>query len=395
MKYTAVMVTNNGDKAKRRGRGEGSVTFLESRGVYVASIYVGQENGKPKYLKAQRKTKTEATKALNELKARQTLGKAQPKGQKTLGVWLDEWLEESKQKNAPKTYRFYEHLVRLHIKPALGTVPLRKLDAAQVADFLARKRKAFQSEEPSHQSPGLATLDAIRRTLRAALNAAKDRGLIGECPVNKSSSLGRITKKPARVLTPDQATKLIDSLKGSPIEHLAKFVLFTGLRVGEATGLCWSDFDLRSGKFHVHSQLQRQAGSLSRRELKTEKSRRELPLLAKARPVVEAERSRQLLLDEPNALGLVFTNPQNRPLDPKYVDDHLKAALKRAELPPMGMHGLRHTAATIMLMGGVPMAVVSRLLGHSSITLTVNTYGHLLQDQLTQGLQALEDAINE
>lgn len=386
---------------KRRGRGEGGITYLESKGVYVASVYVGFDiKGKPKYIKAQRKTKSAAVVALNKLKADLATGKPLAKGQKTVGSWLDEWLEDFiKPHKAPKTYRFYEQMVRLHIRPSLGGTQLRKLDTSTVVRFLNAKRKAFDEAraDETHKGPvaGPATLDAIRRTLRAALKKAVAVGYAAYCPVNEATALGKIEHKPAKTLTPEQSAALYKEVAGSPIERLVRFVIGTGLRVGEATGLRWVDVDFERNAFRVENQLQRVNKKLTLRPLKTDKSRREMPLAGMALAAVQDERTKQMLEEIENPMGLVFLNPDGRPFDTKYIDKRLKAALAAAKLPSMGMHGLRHAAATTLLQNGAPMQVVSRLLGHSTITLTANTYGHVLHDAQADALKLLDDSLQK
>jgi integrase len=178
---------------------------------------------------------------------------------------------------------------------------------------------------------------------------------------------------------------LLKVLDQSPIENLVIFCLATGLRIGEATGLTWKNVDLsKAGKefFIVRNQLQRVNSKLVLRPLKTEKSRRSLPLMGDSLKVIEFEQARQMVDHQDNPLGLVFLNPYGRPFDPKYVNKIFREALESAGLPPMGIHSLRHSAATFMLMSGQNLHNVSRYLGHSQIALTSNLYGHVSSETM-------------
>jgi integrase len=166
--------------------------------------------------------------------------------------------------------------------------------------------------------------------------------------------------------------------------------LATGVRVGEATGLTWANVDLPGKQCFITQQLQRVEKRLILKGLKTEKSRRAMPLVGHSLVAVEAEKARQDAEAYRNPLGLVFLNPWGRPLDPKFIDKLLKEALVRAKLPACGMHALRHTAATFMLMAGLNMHQVSRYLGHSQIALTSNLYGHVLTESMREAAETLQ-----
>jgi len=146
----------------------------------------------------------------------------------------------------------------------------------------------------------------------------------------------------------------------------------TGLRIGEALGLKWSDVDLVAGRVQVRRALQRQRGrGLVFVEPKSVTSRRcvELPQLA----------IRVLEQQGPWAKGeLVFPNREGEPTESSTVSDALEVALDRAGLPRIRVHDLRHTTATVLLEAGVHPKLVQHLLGHSTVALTLNTYSHVI-----------------
>lgn len=164
----------------------------------------------------------------------------------------------------------------------------------------------------------------------------------------------------------------------------------TGMRQGELLGLQWKDLDLAAGRLSIHRSLQRQKGKgLVFVTPKTSRSRRSVHMGPRLVEVLQDHRRSQLeqgLLagDHWQDQDLVFTNATGGPLDPSHQTGVFKAAVDKASLPPMRFHDLRHTAATLMLGSGIHPKVVSEMLGHSIVTLTLDVYSHyipILHDQ--------------
>lgn len=370
-------------KSNRNARGSGSI--YQKNGYYVAQVMDGyKENGRPRYRQAQRKSHADAVKALNQLLAKVTSGVVFQDGRScTLSGWLDTWLRDYIEPNKePKTHDFYLLNVNKRIKPILGRMELRRVTPADVTKMLLRIE-----EEGGSKS----TVDATRRTLRAALSVAVKSGLCNDNPVSKTFA-PKVRHKPKVYFDGEQAQALLSALQGSPIENLVRFTLATGVRVGEATGLTWGCIDLDKQLCMVENQLQRVDGDLILKPLKTEKSRRVMPLVGHSLEAIQDEKARQAIEEHVNPMSLVFLNPFGRPFDPKYVDLRLKEALKTAKLPVTGMHSLRHSAATFMLMAGLNMHQVSRFLGHSQLSITSDLYGHTLDSAMRESAKSLQQA---
>jgi integrase len=173
--------------------------------------------------------------------------------------------------------------------------------------------------------------------------------------------------------------------------------MLLGLRPGEVLGLHWRDVDLEAGRLAVRVALHRIEGRLQMDELKTERSRRSIPLPAMALAALRAHRARQL--EERLAAGelweehgLVFTTATGRPMIEQTVAWNFHRALASAGLPDMRFYDLRHTCASHVLAQGVHMRVVMEILGHSQIAMTMNTYTHVtvqLQRNAADQLDAL------
>lgn len=366
---------------QRREKGAGSI--YKRGNSYIAQMkYECPQTGKLKTKQVYRKTQSEAVAELKILQASLLAGKAPTTGKThTVSSWIDLWLEDHIKPNREvKTYQFYKLMADKRIKPYLGIMELNKVTPTDVS-------RMFKSIEKDKATPN--TIAAVRRTLRAAYGVAMKYGHVNDNPVSKTFAT-KVKREPKVYFDADQVKKLLEALKGSPIENLVKFTLATGMRIGEVTGITWDSVDLKQKTVLVRNQLQRINKELVLKPLKTEKSVRTMPLVGHSLDAVESEKLRQGAIQDVNTLNLVFTNPWGRPFDPKYVNDQLHDALEKAKLPKTGMHSLRHSAATFMLMAGLNLHQVSRYLGHSQIALTSNLYGHVLDGAMRSAALQLQ-----
>lgn len=372
-------------KRAKREQGTGSV-FKRSDGRWVAQVLLGHENGRAKYKTCYARSQREAVEKLNAVMAEVQIGRTVPTARLTVGAFVENWLEETIRPNrAPKTYRSYRQLYDLHLKDPLGRLDLKRLTPAHVQRLVNEKAKAGYAPN---------TVDRVRATLRSALSQAWKEGLVGE-NVAKRVSVPRKVKKDPVFLVPEDARRLVEASKGDRIGGLIRVALLTGMRIGEITGLRWEDADLEAKVLRVRMQLQRVDSRLVLRDLKSSSSRRALPLLDEAVEAIRAESAFQLFLRSQlgerfsNDLGLVFLNADGRPMDQKWVHSRLKRLLSEAGLPSLSFHALRHTAASLMVAAGVPIALVKDQLGHSSIALTSGTYSHMVPAAQREGVERL------
>jgi integrase len=176
----------------------------------------------------------------------------------------------------------------------------------------------------------------------------------------------------------------------------------TGLRIGELLGLSWVDVDLAAGTLRVRRSLGRVgANKWALSEPKSSRSRRSLPLPARAREALSTERSRQRFREGAAGAdvwqdrdGLVFTDAIGWPLNPSRVSREFGKAHDRAGVPHVRFHDLRHSAATTLLAAGVPMAVISEWLGHSGIAITASAYAAVVPELLTEAASAMDRALD-
>ena len=372
----------------RRGQGEGSI-YQRADGRWVGSVTIGYEDGKQKRKSFYGKTRKEVKEKLTTAVADQQRGLPVAFDERlTLGTFLDEWLEHSvKPSVRPSTYKSYSGLVRLHLKPVLGHHRLTKLEPQHVQRFMNRKLKSGLSPR---------TVDYCRAVLRRALNQALRWGHV---PRNVATLVDppRAKRPEIQPLTPDEARALLDAVAGDRLEALYAVALAVGLRKGEALGLRWDDVDLEAGTLSVRKQLQRVDGKLQLVDLKTDRSRRTITLPSISVDALRRHRVRQL---EERLVagrrwsdsGLVFTTTIGTPIDARNLSRWFHEHRERAGIRRVRFHDLRHTCATLLLVQGVHPRVVMDILGHSQISLTLDTYSHVipsLQAEAAEKMDAL------
>ena len=353
---------------KRRGHGEGSIK-QRADGLWEARISLDGGKRKSLYGKTRKEAQDKLRAALRDLDAGLDLSA----GRQTVGQFLDRWLADSvKPTVRPKTYDSYAQLVRLYLKPDLGHHPLRKLAPQHVQAMMAARTAAGLSPRTVHY---------VRAVLRRALGQALKWGLVSR-NVATLVDPPRAAKKPVAPLTAEQARALIAHTADDRLGPLFHVAIASGLRQGELFGLRWQDVDLEAGALRVRHALQRVDGVLTLVEPKTDLSRRTVTLPASAVAALRAQKDRQIFAramagESWREGGYVFTSTVGTPLNPSNVSKRLHAHLRAAGLPHQRFHDLRHCAASLLLAGGVAPRTIMGILGHSQISLTMNTYAHL------------------
>jgi integrase len=209
----------------------------------------------------------------------------------------------------------------------------------------------------------------------------------------------RVPKREMQVFTEKQAQYFLESAKSDPLEALYVLALTTGMRQGELLALQWKDIDFAGGALQVRRKIARITGKgFVVSEPKTAKSRRKIPLAPRTLEVLKRHRASQnaqrlALGDAWEDQGWLFANAVGKPLDVgNLIRRSFQPLLKKANLPPIRFHDLRHSCATLLLVMGVHPKVIQERLGHSQIAVTLDTYSHVLpslQEDAAQRLDAL------
>ena len=377
----------------KNGNGEGSIYEHKRNGKkvgYRGAYWVYTSDG-PKRHYVQGKTRAEVNQKLTKVMADRDGGLVFDAGSLTVGEYLDRWLSDSVRGTVRQTtYERYECAVRLHIQPALGRIKLKSLTPMHVRGF-------YREKLDSGLAP--ATVHKLHVVLHKALRAAVADGLI---PRNATAELNlpSITREEIDPLSPEEARRFLEAARDDRLEALYVLAIATGLRQGELLALNWEDVDLERGVLRVRRTLTRTGGKVSLGEPKTKKSRRSVNLTSAAVKSLHAHLSRQLEeMERMGSLyrpgGLVFANETGGLINPSNLRNRSFARLlKRAGLPPTTrFHDLRHTCATLLLSRNVNPKIVSEMLGHSSIAITLDTYSHVLPTMQESAIRALEDAL--
>ena len=307
-----------------------------------------------------------------------------------LGEYLQHWLEDSVRDTVRNTtYERYEQIARKHIIPALGNAKLKDITPTQVRGLYKEKLQSLSSR----------TVQYVHATLHKALKQAVTDGLI---PRNATEVVKppQVRREDIHPLTPEQAKELLVAARGDRLEALYILAVHTGLRQGELLGLKWEDVDIEAETLHVRRTLVTAKSGPMLATPKTKGSRRSVKLTPSAISALSGHLERQLEeIERAGSLwqenGLVFASETGDPLYRRNVTNHrVKPLLKRAGLPSVRFHDLRHTCATLLLGRNVNPKIVSEMLGHASIAITLDTYSHVLPNMQDHVAQALENALS-
>jgi integrase len=374
--------------ASRRGHGEGSIYQRESDGRWCSTVDLGWMDGKRKRKVIYGKTRKEVAEKLKVMLRDQQQGIPLATERQSVAQFLDKWLADVvKGSVRERTHDNYALLARLYLVPSLGRYQLAKLEPQQVQAALNGLRERGLSAR---------TVRSARAVLCMALGQAVKWGLTGR-NVAALTEAPRIERHEFQIFTPEQARQFLEAACGARLEALYTVALSLGLRQGEALGLRWQDVDLDGGVLHVRVALQRRLNVAPRLvEPKTRRSRRTLPLPAEVLAHLRAHRTRQLeerlradRAWQGDDWGLVFTTELGEPLDERMLRYWFKQQLKRAGLPHIRFHDLRHSCASLLVAQGVHPRVVMEILGHSEIGTTMNIYSHVVPDAMRQALAGL------
>jgi integrase len=371
-------------KAGRKSNGEGNVR-QRSNGLWEARISLPDGKSKSYY----GVTKAEAIK--KQRTAMNALDRGLPVLQderQTLGTFLTQWLEGIRPPHVrPKTYRSYEQLMRVHVIPALGKIPLTKLTPQRLQALYAERLASGRSQT---------TVRHIHAVLHTALEQAVRWGLVAR-NVSDLVDAPKMRRQEMLVLNGEQARTFLSVAQGDRLEALYVAALTTGMREGELLALRWRDVDLDVGHLQVCNTLQKLPGQPPEiAPAKTDYSRRKITLAGTTLEALRAHKIRQNA--ERLAMGpawedweLVFCTTIGTPLSGKnLLERGLRPLLKRAGLPALRFHDLRHTCATLLLLQGVHPKIVSEMLGHSSVAITLQVYSHVLPDMQKQATEAMD-----
>ena len=364
---------------RKRGNNEGSIRKRQD-GRWEAQYSVKrQSDGKTVRRSLYGKSRQEVQEKLQEVLVSIHQDEYIEPTRITVGQWLYQWLRTyclSLKKNS--TCTGYEDEIKLHIVPYLGSIRLQDLKPQQVQ--LAVNALVQQGKAP-----------ATVRKAHAILHAALGRAVIDQMIKHNPSEYTVLPKMERRVilyLTPTEQKRFIQHLPDCSVGRALHFILGTGIRAGELSGLRWAD--VQDDRFTVRQTMRRNRdfaeGAPTRTHLefgtpKSNAGHRTIPLTTKMQELIQEHRrlqaaTRLVAGEEWNDNDLVFCTKIGTPYELRNLNRVLHRTLKKAGLHTMGAHSLRHSFATRAVEAGMDIRTLSEILGHTQVSLTMQLYVH-------------------
>lgn len=369
---------------RKRGNNEGTI-YQRTDGRWCAELTVA---GRRRSHYAA--TRRDVAAWLNTQRAAIQDGRDIEPSRVTVAEFLDRWLAIDGPNLAPSSRLTYAIIMRRHIVPHIGNVRLQSLRADHIQRLVVAQRES---------GAGLPSIELAHIILRRALNRACRWGLLAINPA-LHVDIPHPARREMQTFTADQVRVFVQACAGSRLAALFYLAVTTGLRQGELLGLQWGDVDWTTRALRIQRQLQHIAGEgYQLREPKTVRGRRHISLGETAIARLRAHRAEQLQervflgAEWANPWDLVFTAQRGGPLNSGSVRAEFHAICAAADLPRIRFHDLRHTAASLMLAQGVHPKVVQEMLGHSSISMTLDTYSHVSPGLARQAADVIENLL--
>lgn len=327
--------------------------------------------------KAVRGNKTQAKQVMDQLLAELQQGTYVKPEKITLAEYLNEWLETAcKPRLAPKTIEGYATCINRHIGPALGQIYLSDLQPMHIQMLYTDLLNKGLSKR---------TVELVHTVLRAGLKQAVKWQMIPRNPADATEP-PRPQRREMQALGPQELQRILDAAAESPIADVVLLAAYTGMRRGEILALRWEDVDLQNKVIFVQRNLVRVNQETIIKTPKTQRGSRRIPIDDE---IVSALRR----LRSVSQSDWVFSRKDGSPLDPSTVTHQFKRIARQAGFPSLRLHDLRHTYATILLTQGVQAKVVQELLGHESITTTIDTYTHVVESLQREAANIIGNAL--
>lgn len=383
---------------KKRGTGEGSISKRKN-GTWQGAVTIGRDaNGKQKrqyfYGKTRAEVNKKLTKAINELNNGTYINNSTSP---TMKMWLNTWLWEYKKNNIKATtFEQYETILRVHALQNIGDIKVSQLKP----EHLQKLYNEMYDKQISAR-----TIKILNTVLHGALKQAVKNNLTVR-NVTEAVSLPKSKVKEMRVLTSEEQKQFMQVLKNDRMGNMYLFGLFTGLRRGELLALRWSDVDWNQRLIKIERSLSRvkdysdskNKTKLVVEEPKTIKSKRIIPLFDYLIEILNNQKAQQDI-DKQQSYGvyedndIIFATELGLMIDPGNFNRKFYKLIDKAELPHANPHCLRHTFATRGLESGIDLKTMQELLGHSSISVTGDTYTHVLIDKKRNEMDKLNKLV--
>jgi integrase len=369
------MSGGRGRIGKRRGKRGATYYFV---------VDLPRKNGKRQQLwRGGFTTKREAQDALHQVVGKLRAGEFVEPSKLNLARFLEEmWLPAMANKLRPATLESYSRNIRVHVLPELGDVSLQALTPLDLdrlyARLLASGHRAGRGLSPR-------TVRYVHTILHAALDYAARKSLVTRNVAKLADPPKAATPREPHVWSPGELRAFLESVETDRLHPLWLTLAMTGMRRGEALGLAWTDIDLELGRLSVRRTLVQAGYRTTWSTPKTDRGRRTITLDQLTRTALREHRARQaterLTLGHAyEDQGLVFCREDGKPLHPERLTKLFEARARRAGLPKIRLHDLRHGWASHAVAAGVDVRTVSGRLGHADAGFTMRVYAHQIQE---------------
>jgi integrase len=336
-------------------------------------------------------TKRDATLELARLIAEHATGNSVDPSRTTVGEFLQRWNDWARARVGRKTHERYGDLIRLYVRPHIGSLPVQKLRPVQLVELYS----LLQERGGAGGAPlAPRTVGHIHRLLHRALSLGTTWNAVAT-NVAASVQPPPVPHDEISILSPEQIGIVLRHLEGNDLQPIITFMLATGARRGEALALRWQNIDLDKGLIRIEHSLEQTRAGLRIKQPKTKYSRRSISAPPWLIAELRAHRARQQ--EQRLALGLgrapddalVFARRDGTAHAPSWLSQKFARTMTTLGID-CTLHGLRHTHASSLISSNVDVLTLSRRLGHASPSITLNVYGHLFSSTDASVAEAAE-----
>lgn len=370
--------------ANKRGNGEGSITKRKD-GTWMGRLMIGRKSdGKPNIRCLYGKTRKDVQEKLTALANSVNNGSYIEPSKLIVKQWLDSWLLNYKSLTLkPKTYDSYENIIKNNINPFIGEM--------LIGDVKKDNIQKLVSDLVNEKNLSPATIKRIFAVLHGALKQAVYNEIIFKNPAEQAT-LPKQNPKTIEVFSIEQQQRFLASAKESNLYAAFLVNLDSGLRRGELLALTWKDVDFENGIITVNKNIvttKNRKLNISeikvQNSTKTKSGMRKVPLTQRSLLVLK-----ELKLKQQKLSDIVFCSTIGTHIDPNNFSREFRKVIKNAGMNKFSPHVLRHTYATRLFESNVAAKTISELLGHSSITITLNIYTHVMPETKAEAVKALD-----
>lgn len=392
--------------AKRRSNGEGCIYKDTRSGKWKGKFEIGYDaKGNRKFKSCTGNSEREVRLLLKDLMEKHQSGIDVSSKSVKVGEYFDKWFYDNVIYDLRKsTSQSYEMIIRRHIKPHIGDIVFANLNDDDIKNFYRFLYENGKLNGKGGLSPK--TVENIHLVISSCINFALKRGELMRNPL-LTVKLRREGKKEIEVFTRDEQEKILAECPNHYYGMAIKFDFYTGLRAGELLGLTWDCVDFCKNTIRINKQVQRNKIFNQKSDNKTilgfvynTKTKTSNRIIKVMRPLmIELTKykkeqdilKKKLGQDYYTKLNLVFPRQDGYFTDTGTFLDAFSRIQNKLDIPHRNVHAMRHTFATRALESGMKPIVVSRLLGHASIQITMDIYGHVIPDFAEQELKKMEE----